>query len=221
MSSFRYHKSMFTISAVSSMVSSSNKSYSSESINSTSRATARGSLLLRGGERGGRPRRREKSESLCTTATHAPTREEERDEFEEERTIKKGQQRRIIGNEMMTSMSTAAAFWMTTQNIAMANAAETFDDAEAAIATSNLGTTMMETTTSSSGNAGLESVRLVVAVSAIALILFQGPKGDGVVNKLSEKRVFSSAKNAKSAVDYVTYALIGGFIVLSAVLAVG
>ena len=217
MSSFRYHKSMFTISAVSSMVSSSNKSYSSESINSTSRATARGSLLLRGG----RPRRREKSESLCTTATHAPTREEERDEFEEERTIKKGQQRRIIGNEMMTSMSTAAAFWMTTQNIAMANAAETFDDAEAAIATSNLGTTMMETTTSSSGNAGLESVRLVVAVSAIALILFQGPKGDGVVNKLSEKRVFSSAKNAKSAVDYVTYALIGGFIVLSAVLAVG
>jgi preprotein translocase subunit SecG len=212
---------MFTISAVSSMVSSSNKSYSSESINSTSRATARGSLLLRGGERGGRPRRREKSESLCTTATHAPTREEERDEFEEERTIKKGQQRRIIGNEMMTSMSTAAAFWMTTQNIAMANAAETFDDAEAAIATSNLGTTMMETTTSSSGNAGLESVRLVVAVSAIALILFQGPKGDGVVNKLSEKRVFSSAKNAKSAVDYVTYALIGGFIVLSAVLAVG
>ena len=122
---------------------------------------------------------------------------------------------------MMTSMSTAAAFWMTTQNIAMANAAETFDDAEAAIASSNLGTTMMETTTSSSGNAGLESVRLVVAVSAIALILFQGPKGDGVVNKLSEKRVFSSAKNAKSAVDYVTYALIGGFIVLSAVLAVG
>ena len=211
---------MFTISAVSSMVSSSNKSYSSESINSTSRATARGSLLLRGGERGGRPRRREKSESLCTTATHTPTREEERDEFEEERTIKKGQQRRIIGNEMMTSMSTAAAFWMTTQNIAMANAAETFDDAEAAIASSNLGTTMMETT-SSSGNAGLESVRLVVAVSAIALILFQGPKGDGVVNKLSEKRVFSSAKNAKSAVDYVTYALIGGFIVLSAVLAVG
>ena len=126
---------------------------------------------------------------------------------------------------MMTSMSTAAAFWMTTQNIAMANAAETFDDAEAAMASSNLGTTMItnaaETTTSSSGNAGLESVRLVVAVSAIALILFQGPKGDGVVNKLSEKRVFSSAKNAKSAVDYVTYALIGGFIVLSAVLAVG
>ena len=123
---------------------------------------------------------------------------------------------------MMTSLSTAAAFWMTTQNIAMANAAETFDDAEAAIASSNLvETMMMETTASSSGNAGLESVRLVVAVSAIALILFQGPKGDGVVNKLSEKRVFSSAKNAKSAVDYVTYALIGGFIVLSAVLAVG
>tara|TARA_B110000483_G_scaffold138089_1_gene165093 strand:- start:294 stop:896 length:603 start_codon:yes stop_codon:yes gene_type:complete len=200
------------------MISSSSKSYSSESINSTSRATARGRLPLRGGERG-RPRRREKS-SLCTTATHAPTREEEQDEFEEERKIKKGQQQqRIIGNEMMT-LSTAAAFWMTTQN-AMANAAETFDDAEAAIASSNLGTTMMETTTSSGGNAGLESVRLVVAVSAIALILFQGPKGDGVVNKLSEKRVFSSAKNAKSAVDYVTYALIGGFIVLSAVLAVG
>ena len=70
-------------------------------------------------------------------------------------------------------------------------------------------------------NGTLESVRLVVALSSIALILFQGPKGDGVVNTLSEKRVFSSAKNAKSAVDYVTYALIGGFIVLSAVLAVG
>ena len=209
---------MFTISAASSMVSSSGASHSSESNTSTSRGTARGSLLLRGG----RPRRREKSKSLCTTATRAPTREEERDEFEEERKIKKGeQQRRIIGNEMMTSLSTAAAFWMTTQNIAMANAAETFGDAEAAMASSNLVETMMETTTSSSGNAGLESVRLVVAVSAIALILFQGPKGDGVVNKLSEKRVFSSAKNAKSAVDYVTYALIGGFIVLSAVLAVG
>ena len=70
-------------------------------------------------------------------------------------------------------------------------------------------------------NGTLESVRLVIALSSIALILFQGPKGDGVVNTLSEKRVFSSAKNAKSAVDYVTYALIGGFIVLSAVLAVG
>ena len=73
----------------------------------------------------------------------------------------------------------------------------------------------------SAANQTLESVRLGIAVTTCALILFQGPKGDGVVNTLSEKRVFSSAKNAKSAVDYVTYALIGGFIVLSGVLAVG
>jgi len=103
-------------------------------------------------------------------------------------------------------------------------------------ATTSAATMMMTTTTTTTTafaceeavsslaegtNGTLESVRLVVALSSIALILFQGPKGDGVVNTLSEKRVFSSAKNAKSAVDYVTYALIGGFIVLSAVLAVG
>jgi preprotein translocase subunit SecG len=102
-------------------------------------------------------------------------------------------------------------------------------------ATTSAATMMMTTTTTTTAfaceeavsslaegtNGTLESVRLVVALSSIALILFQGPKGDGVVNTLSEKRVFSSAKNAKSAVDYVTYALIGGFIVLSAVLAVG
>ena len=101
-------------------------------------------------------------------------------------------------------------------------------------ATTSAATMMMTTTTTTAfaceeavsslaegTNGTLESVRLVVALSSIALILFQGPKGDGVVNTLSEKRVFSSAKNAKSAVDYVTYALIGGFIVLSAVLAVG
>ena len=97
----------------------------------------------------------------------------------------------------------------TTTTTAMATASTAFA-AEEAVSSLAEGT-----------NGTLESVRLVVALSSIALILFQGPKGDGVVNTLSEKRVFSSAKNAKSAVDYVTYALIGGFIVLSAVLAVG
>jgi len=53
----------------------------------------------------------------------------------------------------------------------------------------------------------------------VALILFQGPKGDGVVNTLNERRVFGSASQAKSAVDYLTYGLIGSFIVLSGVLA--
>ena len=53
----------------------------------------------------------------------------------------------------------------------------------------------------------------------MALIMFQGPKGDGVVNSLNEGRVFGSAAKAKSAVDYATYALIGGFIAMSAVLA--
>jgi preprotein translocase subunit SecG len=44
-------------------------------------------------------------------------------------------------------------------------------------------------------------------------------EGDGVVNSLNEKRVFGSASEAKSAVDYITAGLIGSFIVLSAVLA--
>ena len=68
-------------------------------------------------------------------------------------------------------------------------------------------------------NGPLESARLFIALATIALILFQGPKGDGVVNSLNENRVFGSASEAKSAVDYVTAGLIGGFIVLSAVLA--
>ena len=78
--------------------------------------------------------------------------------------------------------------------------AHAFTESTAREAVSNLAET----------NGTLESVRLVVALSSIALILFQGPKGDGVVNTLSEKKIISSAKNAKSAVDYVTYALIGG-----------
>ena len=45
------------------------------------------------------------------------------------------------------------------------------------------------------------------------MILFQGPKGDGVVNTLSEKEGVFLGEERKSAVDYVTYALIGGFIV--------
>ena len=65
----------------------------------------------------------------------------------------------------------------------------------------------------------LESARLFVAIATVALILFQGPKGDGVVNSLNENLVFGSAGEAKSAVDYVTAGLIGGFIVLSAILA--
>ena len=65
----------------------------------------------------------------------------------------------------------------------------------------------------------LESARLFVAIASVALILFQGPKGDGVVNSLNENRVFGSASEAKSAVDYVTAGLIGSFIVLSAILA--
>jgi len=68
-------------------------------------------------------------------------------------------------------------------------------------------------------NGPLESARLLVAIASIALILFQGPKGDGVVNSLNENRVFGSASEAKSAVDYVTAGLIGSFIVLSAILA--
>ena len=43
---------------------------------------------------------------------------------------------------------------------------------------------------------------------------------DGVVNSLNEKRVFGSASEAKSAVDYITAGLIGSFIVLSAILAI-
>ena len=68
-------------------------------------------------------------------------------------------------------------------------------------------------------NGPLESARLFIALATVALILFQGPKGDGVVNSLNENRVFGSGGEAKSAVDYVTAGLIGGFIVLSAVLA--
>lgn len=68
-------------------------------------------------------------------------------------------------------------------------------------------------------NGALENVRLFIAIASVALILFQGPKGDGVVNSLNEKRVFGSASEAKSAVDYITAGLIGSFIVLSGVLA--
>jgi preprotein translocase subunit SecG len=72
---------------------------------------------------------------------------------------------------------------------------------------------------SNATNAPLESARAFIALGAVALILFQGPKGDGVVNTLNERRVFGSASQAKSAVDYLTYGLIGSFIVLSGVLA--
>ena len=68
-------------------------------------------------------------------------------------------------------------------------------------------------------NGVLENLRLFIAIASVALILFQGPKGDGVVNSLNERRVFGSAAETKSAVDYVTAGLIGSFIVLSAVLA--
>ena len=122
-----------------------------------------------------------------------------------------GKRRRRTTLETTTTTTTtttkAAAFAL----LASSLPAHAFTESTAREAVSNLAET----------NGTLESVRLVIALSSIALILFQGPKGDGVVNTLSEKRVFSSAKNAKSAVDYVTYALIGGFIVLSAVLAVG
>ena len=113
----------------------------------------------------------------------------------------------LVGKRRTTTTTNAAAFAL----LASSLPAHAFTESTAREAVSNLAET----------NGTLESVRLVIALSSIALILFQGPKGDGVVNTLSEKRVFSSAKNAKSAVDYVTYALIGGFIVLSAVLAVG
>jgi len=121
----------------------------------------------------------------------------EDDEAEEEAITKRKERKSLVASSaaMMTTTTTVAS---------------TAFAAEEAVSSLAEGT-----------NGTLESVRLVVALSSIALILFQGPKGDGVVNTLSEKRVFSSAKNAKSAVDYVTYALIGGFIVLSAVLAVG
>ena len=70
-----------------------------------------------------------------------------------------------------------------------------------------------------SANGGLETARAALGAATVALIMFQGPKGDGVVNSLNEGRVFGSAAKAKSAVDYATYALIGGFIAMSAVLA--
>ena len=66
---------------------------------------------------------------------------------------------------------------------------------------------------------GLETARAVVGAATVALIMFQGPKGDGVVNSLNESRMFGSASKAKSAVDYVTYGLIFGFIAMSAALA--
>ena len=124
--------------------------------------------------------------------------------------------KRILVGKRRTTTTTTTTLETTTNAAAFALLASSlpahaFTESTAREAVSNLAET----------NGTLESVRLVIALSSIALILFQGPKGDGVVNTLSEKRVFSSAKNAKSAVDYVTYALIGGFIVLSAVLAVG
>ncbi|MDA9098451.1 preprotein translocase subunit SecG [bacterium] len=61
---------------------------------------------------------------------------------------------------------------------------------------------------------------MFIAIATVALILFQGPKGDGVVNSLNENRVFGSASEAKSAVDYITAGLIGGFIILSGILAI-
>ena len=70
-----------------------------------------------------------------------------------------------------------------------------------------------------SANGGLETARAALGAATVALIMFQGPKGDGVVNSLNEGRVFGSAAKAKSAVDYATYALIGGFIAMSVVLA--
>lgn len=70
-----------------------------------------------------------------------------------------------------------------------------------------------------STSGGLETARAIAGAATIALVLLQGPKGDGVVNSLNEGRVFGSASQAKSAVDYATYGLIGGFIVLSGVLA--
>ena len=118
-----------------------------------------------------------------------------------------GKRRTTTTTTTLETTTNAAAFAL----LASSLPAHAFTESTAREAVSNLAET----------NGTLESVRLVIALSSIALILFQGPKGDGVVNTLSEKRVFSSAKNAKSAVDYVTYALIGGFIVLSAVLAVG
>ena len=120
--------------------------------------------------------------------------------------VGKRRRRTTLETTTTTTTTNAAAFAL----LASSLPAHAFTESTAREAVSNLAET----------NGTLESVRLVIALSSIALILFQGPKGDGVVNTLSEKRVFSSAKNAKSAVDYVTYALIGGFIVLSAVLAV-
>lgn len=70
-------------------------------------------------------------------------------------------------------------------------------------------------------NGALETARAIAGAATIALVLLQGPKGDGVVNSLNEGRVFGSASRAKSAVDYATYGLIGGFIALSVALAAG
>ena len=141
-----------------------------------------------------------KSSSLCASFLTAAARGGEEKNGNEDDGVEEATKTKR--KSLVAATTSAAMMMMTTTTTAFA--------AEEAVSSLAEGT-----------NGTLESVRLVVALSSIALILFQGPKGDGVVNTLSEKRVFSSAKNAKSAVDYVTYALIGGFIVLSAVLAVG
>jgi len=142
-----------------------------------------------------------KSSSLCASFLTAAARGGEEKNGNEDDGVEEATKTK---RKSLVAATTSAAMMMMTTTTTTAFAAE---EAVSSLAEGTNGT--------------LESVRLVVALSSIALILFQGPKGDGVVNTLSEKRVFSSAKNAKSAVDYVTYALIGGFIVLSAVLAVG
>ena len=142
-----------------------------------------------------------KSSSLCASFLTAAARGGEEKNGNEDDGVEEATKTK---RKSLVAATTSAAMMMMTTTTTTAFAAE---EAVSSLAEGTNGT--------------LESVRLVVALSSIALILFQGPKGDGVVNTLSEKRVFSSAKNAKSAVDYVTYALIGGIIVLSAVLAVG
>ena len=142
-----------------------------------------------------------KSSSLCASFLTAAARGGEEKNGNEDDGVEEATKTK---RKSLVAATTSAAMMMMTTTTTTAFAAE---EAVSSLAEGTNGT--------------LESVRLVVALSSIALILFQGPKGDGVVNTLSEKRVFSSAKNAKSAVDYVTYALSGVFIVLSAVLAVG
>ena len=187
----------------------------------SSRATPSSPLLLREGKRRREQRQRRlffsarndgktrsarvvasKSSSLCASFLTAARGGEEKNGNEDDGAEEATKTKR----KSLVAATTSAAMMITTTTTTTTTAFA----CEEAVSSLAEGT-----------NGTLESVRLVVALSSIALILFQGPKGDGVVNTLSEKRVFSSAKNAKSAVDYVTYALIGGFIVLSAVLAVG